>query len=346
MKKKKTAIWVLTPNGFKNALKIRDAFDEGTIFVSDSVEELSDAEQVRRFSGLKNEVNKVFREYSAHIFFMATGIVVRIIAGMLESKLTDPAVIVADDRGYNVISLVSGHVGEANRLTLDVAEILGANPVITTATDVNGLPAIDLFAVENNLKIENSEGIKYVNMAFLKGDDIPVYDPFGYMKDGFHHGIRSVRSPEKLKRGSVCIDYRVNDLPESVLILRPPLLSVGIGCNRGTPFQEIHDLFEALFAGNRLSLLSLKRIASIELKKDEAGILDMGKKLNLPVCFYNKEELAGVEGIQNPSALVEKHTGVKNVCEAAAIRASGNGKLIIPKTKTKNVTMAVAEGFL
>lgn len=313
-----------------------------TLFVSESIGEVRDEEDIERFSSLKDAVRDSFRDYNGHIFFMAAGIVVRLVSGLLESKLTDPAVVVVDDRGLNAISLLSGHVGEANKLTLEVADVLGANPVITTATDVNRLPSIDLFALENDLVIENPETIKHVNMAILKGEEIPVYDPYGFLENGFDYDGICNTEPEALKKGAVYIDFRVLDLPDEVLVLRPKILSAGIGCNRGTDVQEIWDLLLRVFKENHISVNSLHSIASIDLKKDEAGILKTGERLCLPVKFYNKNDLNNTEGIETPSPMAEKYTGAKSVCEAAAIRAAGNGKLIVSKQKTKNVTLAVA----
>ena len=345
-KNNKIAIWVLTRNGFENALQLREAFKDVTLFVSESIGDVREGEGIRRFARLKEGIQNSFGDYSGHVFFMATGIVVRLISGLLDSKLTDPAVVVLDDKGINAISLVSGHVGEANKLTIEVANVLGANPVITTATDVNRLPSIDVFALENNLVIENPEAIKHVNMAILKDENISVYDPYGYLNDDFQYGKLVYDEPKKLNGPSVYIDYIEMDLPEGVLILRPRLLSAGVGCNRGTDFEEIYGLFVKVFKENHLSLKSLRNLASIDLKNDEVGILKAGETFDLPIIFYNKDELVDIEGIKNPSLMVEKHTGVKSVCEATAIKAAKMGTLIVPKNKTKNVTLAVAKSSI
>jgi cobalt-precorrin 5A hydrolase len=124
--------------------------------------------------------------------------------------------------------------------------------------------------------------------------------------------------------------------------LRPASLTAGIGCNRNTPADEIKSLLEAVFATAGLALASLKCMASIDLKADEDGIIELSREFDLPLVFFKRSELNQVINIENPSTVVEKHVGVKSVCEAAAILAARNGTLIVPKQKTKNVTLAIA----
>ena len=132
------------------------------------------------------------------------------------------------------------------------------------------------------------------------------------------------------------------DLPQSTLVLRPASLVAGIGCNRNTAADEIKTLLEAVLAAAGLSILSLKRLASIDVKSDEEGLIALSREFDLPLMFYERQQLNRVMNIENPSTVVEKHVGVKSVCEAAAILGARNGTLIVPKQKTKNVTVAIA----
>jgi len=261
----------------------------------------------------------------------------------LKSKLEDPAVVVVDDRGLHAVSLVSGHLGGANALARRVGNIVGARPVITTATDVNQLPSMDMVAKENGLMIENPERIKTINMAFLQGRAVELQDPFGRV--GPHLPERFVMPrPAGLtgtRPGVVCTDRAVS-VPRETLVLRPRTLAVGIGCNRGTAMAEIHGFLTNLFHDQGLSLDSISLLASTDVKADEIGLLALGEKWGLDIRFYDKPSLNSVTTIQNPSRVVEKHLGVKSVCEAAAILAANNGKLIVPKQKLGNVTLAVA----
>jgi len=176
--KNKIAIWVITPNGTRLADMLSMNVSDVDVYVSQNIRETTACFKFRSLSGT---LGKKFRQYSGHIFIMSTGIVVRVIAPLIRHKTEDPAVVVVDDRGINAISLLSGHLGGANELAQKIASIIGANPVITTATDVNKVPAIDVLAREKSLFIENPEAIKTVNMALLKGEKIHVHDPFSFL---------------------------------------------------------------------------------------------------------------------------------------------------------------------
>jgi cobalt-precorrin 5A hydrolase len=172
----RTAIWALTPNGVQLARHVAERMAGSSLFLSQKLE--TTIAGAVRFARLKDEVDRQFDSFRRHVFIMATGIVVRSIAGHLSHKTTDPAVVVCDEAGQFAISLVSGHVGGANALACEVARATGGRPVITTATDVNRVPAIDLIAVENQLSIENPDAIKAVNMALLTGKPIFMHDPY------------------------------------------------------------------------------------------------------------------------------------------------------------------------
>lgn len=345
-KKDKTAVWVITPNGVAIAQKIAMHLPFADIYISNKIE--STADNRLTFAKLSAAVQERFHQYRAHIFIMATAIVIRVIARLIQNKIEDPAVVVVDDHGRHAISLLAGHLRGANDLTRQVAAIIHADPVITTATDVNNKPAIDILAKEKKLTIENPPAIKTVNMAVLTDQQIWVHDPFGILQDDIPNAVRADEAGltkwEAYKDSAAAVyvgDKRV-DLPANVLILRPATLVAGIGCNRHTREAEIQALLQATFKKYQLAESSLERVASIEFKTDEPGLLKLVKTLNVPIDFFSRKELIGVEGIQTPSALVGKHVGVKSVCEAAAILASQRGTLIVPKQKSPNVTVAIA----
>lgn len=176
----KTAVWVLTRGGLTLSKKLKQKKIEAVFFVSDRFEnEICDVP----FSSLRECVGKNFSRYPRHLFIMATGIVIRVIADLISHKTVDPAVVSMDDTGRYVISLLSGHLGGANRLAREIAGLTGAEPVLSTATDVNQVPAIDMIAQEKGLKIENPEMIKKINMAFLEKEKVCFHDPFGLFSD-------------------------------------------------------------------------------------------------------------------------------------------------------------------
>ncbi len=335
---KKIAVWAITPGGLKTAVKIQKALPKASLVLSRSLKKTP--ENALSFNRLKDAMDKYFLQYEAHVFVMATGIVVRMIAPFLHSKIKDPAVVVMDESGLYAISLVSGHIGGANALALKIAEKTGATPVITTATDINKLPAIDVIAKEKNLYIENPQVIKDVSMALLTGKKIFADDPYNILGDSLPSWCIT---PEKQKNTpGVYIGDEIVDLSPHVLILRPKSLVAGMGCNRGTKTREMKELLFASFEKYGLCLKSLYAISTIDIKKDEHGLLRLAKSIGLPLLFFSREELKRVENIKTPSETVKKHMGVQSVCEAAAILGAENGNLVVPKNKTKNVTLAVA----
>ncbi|MEJ2170300.1 MAG: cobalt-precorrin 5A hydrolase [Desulfobacterales bacterium] len=351
------ALWILTPNGSRLGDIIFQNLPNVDVFVSQNIP--ATGAESRRFQSLAATLGQNFQRYAGHIFIMSTGIVVRVIAPLIRHKTEDPAVVVVDDAGRHAISLLAGHLGGANELTRRVAAVIGADPVITTATDVNCVPAIDVLARRQNLIIENPKAIKSVNMALLKGQTVHVHDPYNFLKDSLpkfktlpygqftQNGKENGQAIDEIIAGVFIDDVRWRwNLPPQVLVLRPASLVAGIGCNRNTAAGEIKALLEEVLAAGNLAPSSLKCIASINLKADEAGLLALADMLNLPLVFFESEQLNQVEAIENPSTLVEKHVGVKIVCEAEAILAPQIGTLIVPKHTTRNATAAIARiGF-
>ena len=341
-KQLRTAVWALTPRGAALARTIGAESPGSCLFLSEKV--AVEEDDAATFSRLKDAVADRWNRFDGHVFIMATGIVVRTIAEHLKHKTADPAVVVCDEAGRFAISLVSGHVGGANALARDVARITGGQSVITTATDVNRLPAIDVIAVENHLVIENPAAIKSVSMALLTGDRIAIHDPFGKVTphlpaDRIRPCAPAAFAPSE---PAVFVDHVRLDLPPQVLVLRPASLVVGMGCNRGTDVDEMQGLLETSLAANHLAGTSLRMLATVDLKADEPGLLALAEGLNIPLKTFSRDRLNQVDRVPTPSAMVEKHIGVKSVCEAAALLATNRGRLIVPKQKTANVTVAIA----
>ncbi len=280
---------------------------------------------------------------------MSTGIVVRVIVPCIVSKTTDPAVVVMDEKGSHVISLLSGHIGGANRLAASIAEKLQTTAVITTATDIHQMPAIDVIATDHGLFIENPQAIKTISMAFLDHEPVCLYDPL-HRLDQVSSIFQETVSEDYFNLSSehrsgcpplVIVDDRRIDFLEKALILRPKSLIAGIGCNRNTHADEIRNFLIEQMERYALSMNSLSGIATIDIKSDEAGLLEVARQLHLPIHFFTRDELSGIAS-PNPSEIVNHHIGVPSVCEAAAILASNKGRLIVPKRISPNVTLAIA----
>ncbi len=258
------------------------------------------------------------REYfsasDALVFVSACGIAVRAVAPCLENKARDPAVVCLDDRGRNVISLLSGHLGGANELARRVAVLTGGRAVITTATDVHKVEAVDVWAKEHDCVIENIGAVKNVSAAALDGEKIGV----------------AVTEAEQPAPWPV------------TLWLRPRNLALGVGCKRGTALENLRAALDDFLSGAGVSKLSLYALASIDLKKDEEGLVALARELKVPFLTFPAVELAAVPGQFSHSEKVLDVAGVDNVCERAAVLASDLGPLLRGKTRYPGVTFALA----
>jgi cobalt-precorrin 5A hydrolase len=337
------AIWVVTANGLRLADRLRGHWPEAVVHGSRRLAAEALPPEAVIFDRLTAHVAQRFRCFDGHIFIMAAGIVVRAVAPLLEHKFHDPAVVVVDDAGRFAVSLLAGHVGGANRLAEAVARHLGATAVVTTATDANGRPAIDLLALDLGLAMENPGAVKGVNMALLEERPVAVWDPGSLLTPHLGEALRPVALADlPQEQAGIYVDDRRVPLPEQVLCLRPPTLAAGIGCNRGTDAAEMAALLEAGLAEAGLSARSLMCIASIDLKANEPGLGDLARDLGVPLRCYRAQELNQVRHVPHPSAMVAHHVGVPSVCEAAALLATEPGTLIVTKRKSANATCAIA----
>ncbi|WP_291319887.1 cobalt-precorrin 5A hydrolase [Desulfonatronospira sp.] len=334
------AIWAITSQGANICREIARQFPGSHIYLGDKVKD--PPPEATLFQSLQQAVNEKFGLYRAHVFVMATGIAVRMIAPHVNSKLSDPAVLVVDDSGRFVISLLSGHLGGANSLTLEAARVLEAIPVITTATDNARVPAIDQAARQKNLFLDNPRAVKEVSMAFLAGERVDRFDPGGWLDKDSGAWTSTLAEPVFTRNPGIMVHHRITEAPEHVLVLRPRNLYVGIGCNRGTTFAELLDVLHTAFDKNRLSIQSINLLTTIMEKTGEPGLLELSRHLRRPLTGFTRHILDLVRDVPNPSLMVHKHMGVKSVCEAAAMTAANQGTLLVPKIKSGNVTVAVA----
>jgi cobalt-precorrin 5A hydrolase len=304
-----------------------------------------DAEDLA-FARLSDAFREAFEQGENLVCIMAAGIVVRLLAPYLEDKATDPAVVVVDEAGRFAVSLLSGHLGGANKLARRVAKVLGGTPVITTASDVEGLPALDLLAVEHGLTIENLPEVRPVQMALLEGQPVRVVDPQGYLAEPVaEYPERFFPEPDLDRalagRGpTVYVGFRERSWPPEWLRLRPRNLVAGMGCHQGTPAEELIEFIKQTFKQEGLSLLSLKALATIAAKKEEPGLRMAAWSLGVELIWFTATELEGIR-VPHPSPQVARHMGVASVSEAAALKAGGV-ELIVPKRKSANATLAVA----
>lgn len=332
----KIAVFAYSRQGCKTARRVIAHFADQEIQAY-TMERFEEAVFLPICRPSKSFYGPIFNNVDAMVFVGSVGIAVREIAPHVRDKATDPAVISIDELGRFSVPLLSGHIGGANALALDLANALGATPVITTATDINKKFSVDTWAARKGLVIASLSRAKAVSAAILEQDvplksDYPIVTnlPGGVvLADSGDVGIRiSVFKDEPYKR---------------TLRLIPKILHLGIGCRKGTSVETIREAVDEVLLEHNIDQRAIKCAASIDLKAEEAGLLQYCGEQKLPVTFYTAEELKAVPGEFTPSAFVQSITGVDNVCERAAL--IGAEKLIVKKAARNGVTVALAEEY-
>jgi cobalt-precorrin 5A hydrolase/precorrin-3B C17-methyltransferase len=309
-------------------------------------------------SPAKEVVRETFNRYHYLVLVMAVGIAVRLVAPELRDKRKDPGVVVVDDSGSFSVSLLSGHIGGANRLARKIASLIGAHPVITTASEVSQTIAVDLLGKEFGWELEDDRNVTAVSAAVVNGEPVGIYQNAGERNwwpkpKPLPDNVRIFTTIKALirsnsKAGLIVTDRILDNeqralLPQHTVIFHPKSLAVGIGCNRGTQCAEIEAAVKQVFSEHSLSIKSIRNIATITLKKKENGLLEFARKYRLPLQYFDKETLCKVDFPSSPSAVALTHVGTPAVCEAAALLSSGRDSLIVPKVSYKRaVTIAIA----
>lgn len=370
----KIAILCITSNGRSLACKIKKSLNDGDIYfinnkrdenslddndvISKSLEEDVEIYTVKK--RLKFFVEDIFDKYEYILFIMATGIVVRTIAPLVTSKFSDPAILVTDEKGSNIISLLSGHMGGANEMTLHISDLINSNPVITTATDINKKSSLDMIAKKLNGHIVNfRDNVLDVNAMLVNGDAVGLYidgeyniDTRGFtVLDNSKSLEWSISSDEELKKinlntivvisnkENLQIDKYYED-KYRIIKVTPRDIVIGIGCRRDTESHLLQDSLEDFLIKNNIDINSIKEIGSIEVKKDEKSIIDLSENLNVPFRVLSVEEISQVDYLFEKSEWVKKSVGVYSVAEPVAHLLSG-GNVIIEKNKYKGITFSV-----
>ena len=294
------------------------------------------------------------RQCDAIIFVGATGIAVRAIAPFICGKTVDPAVLVIDEAGRYVISLLSGHLGGANALARTAASLIEAEPIITTATDTESAFAVDTFAKENGFLLTDLRKAKEVSAKVLRGEKLRIYSDIPMerlVQRPARHEAELVPAQD-IDRADIVISYRTHILKPAEnssqaigLRLIAKRVHVGLGARKGVTQAEVAAAVATCLEDAGIDPRAVVALASIDLKKQEAGILAYSYESGVPFVTYTAEELRTVEGAFVGSSFVQSVTGVANVCERAAAYAagrSGHAEVLVHKTIHGNVTTAVA----
>lgn len=343
----RAAVFALTETGAQMARRVQLALGGSAVLFVSSRHPFPGAQT---FGRLRAAVQENFARYDALIFIMAAGIAVRSIAPHLVSKLQDPAVVVLDEQGRHVISLLSGHVGGANDLTRELAAALGAAPVITTATDVEGIVAPDALATALGLFPEPHEAIRTVNSALLRGEHLSYYvDPScalrGFYREALVRRGIPVGEETKMQRDAglqAIISPTFRENRPGRLFLRPMELRAGVGCRRGVSKEAVLEALREAAARIGMPLRAICSLSSTAFKRGERGLHEAAAALGIPLAFYENGQLQDVIRRYNleESDFVRKTIGIGNVCEAAAL-AAGGGRMALGKTRFEKVTVAL-----
>jgi cobalt-precorrin 5A hydrolase len=322
-------------NGCRTAIRLKEAFPEEDlrIFAKTKCDTLG----VERIEEKTSEwTGKSFEECDAIVYIGAIGIAVRYIAPYIKAKTVDPAIIGMDEHGRWTVALLAGHIGGANALTARIAERLGSEPIITTATDLNGKFSVDTFATVNNLRIMGLKMAQEVSVRVLDGafvgftSDIPVE---GDLPDG----LTRADSGEF----GVSISTDVDKTPfDMTMKLVPMDIILGVGCKRDTDPEKMQEFVDEILRQDGIPAQRVGGVCSVDLKKDEEAILSLAKRYRVPPHFYSSEDLMSLEGEFSKSDFVKSITSVDCVCERSAVRPFG-GELIRRKTAKDGMTIAI-----
>ena len=299
-------------------------------------------------SSLSSWAGEQMAAHHALVFIGACGIAVRAIALWITDKLHDSPVLVMDEQGQYVIPLLSGHVGGANELAARLAGELGAIPVITTATDLHGSFAVDLFAKRNDLWIRNREGIARVSAKVLAGEEITMSVETGHLAadEAIPAGIRLCAYPPEEKVDVLIADGMEETLQREAvrLLLQPKKYILGVGCKKGTDSVKLETFLRKILEEKGIAIEQIAALASIDVKKEERCLLEFSEKYRIPFQTYSAQELQAVPGTFHGSDFVKAQVGVDNVCERAAMKAAGTGgQICLGKQAQDGMTVAVAE---
>jgi cobalt-precorrin 5A hydrolase / cobalt-factor III methyltransferase / precorrin-3B C17-methyltransferase len=283
----------------------------------------------------REALERAWKECDGVVLFVAAGAAVRLLAPLLADKRRDPGVVCVDDAGRYAVSLVGGHGGGANALAGRVADSLGAAPVLTTASESAGVPALDSFGAEIGLEPEDGSDLASVGAALVSGEEVRLVSdrrwPLGPLP-------QNVVPSQKLEPPLVLISDELATPPRPAAIYRPPSLAVGVGCSLGTSPGEILDLLSSSLRRAGLAEKSVALLASVEAKSGERGLLAAAQELGVSLRFFPAARLAQQEA-PNPSAVVESAVGTPSVAEASVLACGA--ELILEKAKSENATVAV-----
>ncbi len=359
---KRIALVVLTRTGLQSALRLQHELaadihiyaSQRALKTQECALDVEDRCIVTRFESLKATLAELWGSYEQLVLFFALGAAIRLVAPLLENKHVDPGVVVIDDAGRFAISMISGHLGGANELATRCADILGALPVVTTASEAQNTLAIDLLVQANGWYIEEASSLTSVTAAIVNGERVAVLQEVGTVAlNEYTHSLPEnivyvtdmhEVTTKKFDALLILSDRLLEGLPDAMptVICRPPTLVLGIGCRRGIPFAALNSWLQETLVENRIAFRSITTLATADIKADEEGLQELAQHYGWTLEVYSAADLKAVTTVPSPSESVQRLIGTPSVCEAAALLSSQGDELLVPKHKGEGMTMAVA----
>lgn len=329
----KIAIISVTDKGKSLSQKLKNILDkDSTVILTDIY-----------YKNVKKSMPLLFDKYDAIIGIMASGILIRSIAPLINSKITDPAILNIDENGKYVISVLSGHMGGANKLTVKIANLINSEAIITTATDVNHKLGIDTIANDLFLDIKNPQSIVNFNKAILKDKKIIIQTNDKFIEDYISKNTLEINllieNNNNLKQDEIIVVCN-----DSILKLHKRKIVFGIGCRRNKSSKDILTAIEQSLRDLNLPLSRIDLLTSAEIKKDEKGLLELSEKLKIPIHFVELDKLKLFKSdVVQESKFVKSKFGIIGVCEPSALISAGfDSQLIYKKTAYDGVTISIA----
>lgn len=336
------AVITLTKGALELGLKIKSVIDNVDLYSNSKWS----SDQSRSIDGNFNEfVSKIFNEYDILVFIMASGIVVRSIANLITNKTQDPGIVVIDEKGKYAISLLSGHLGGANDAARLLSEKIGSEPVITTASDVIGSMAVDTLAMLLGCEIDNMEAAKEITSLIVNSYKIGIYTEIPINFD-IPDNVKKVNNFEEIDEyeGVIIVSNKVMSVPKSHVRLIPKNIVVGLGAKKGILAESIISAIKNELEINKLDKRSIKKIATIDIKKEDKALLGAARFFNLPLEYIKKEDILKIEDKFEKSDFVKESIGVGAVCEPVAYLSSNKkGRFILKKKSYEGITIAIWE---
>jgi cobalt-precorrin 5A hydrolase len=362
-RRKPLAVYAVTRPGLEIARRLKAALPAADVFVTTKLRESAPPDAIALAAPLGPAVAETFARYECHVFVLSVGATVRLIAPLAEDKRTDPAVVCVDDAARWAVCVLSGHVGRGNQFATEIAAALGAEPVVTTASDALGTLGVDILGRDLGWKLDDPQrnltrgAAAVVNgtaVMFVQETGEPDWWP---LDEPLPPGVSYATSlgavdPQGYEILLIASD-RLLDRTDpahfaNAVVYRPKSLVLGLGCDKHAPAEMVERGVQSLLQEHGLAVASVRELATIDVKRDEPAFVALSRKYGWPLRTFTAAELSTVAGVENPSSTVQRHVGTPAVAEAAALHAAGAERLALAKqTYTepgadRSMTLAVA----